>query len=314
MQYIGIDMSKDTFHAAFDEQTVKIFANTIVGVKKFYKEIKDQEVLIGVESTGVYHLLFARTMTSYGFTVMVINPLLTYRMISATVRKVKTDKADAFAIRRTLITGVGYPFTGNTDTLILKALVSQREALVRTRAEFKQRIHVQQITEKALGIKLALSFAPVMITLSKEIKLLEQQMANYAKDTQKLLQSIPGVGRIASAALLAHIGNIKRFQNPEQLVAYIGLDCRVYQSGTSINGKGFITKRGNTYLRFTLFNAAFIARQHIPELKQFFAKKLSEGKHYFSAQCAVERKLVHLIYAIWSRGTPFENRKIQSST
>ncbi len=310
MQYIGIDMSKDTFHAAFDEQKVIIFANTLDGINKFYKEIKNQEVLIGLESTGVYHLLFARTITAYGLTVMIINPLLTHRMIAATVRKVKTDKADALAIRKTLMTGAGYPFGDSTDTLVLKALVSQREALVRTRAEFKQRIHVHKIIEKSVGINLSLNFTSVMKVLSKEIKLLEQQMANYAKNTQKLLQSIPGVGRVASAALLAHIGNIKRFNTPEQLVAYIGLDCRVYQSGTSINGKGFITKRGNTYLRFTLFNSAFIARQHIPELKHFFAKKLKEGKHYFSAQCAVERKLVHLIYAIWSRGTPYENRGV----
>jgi transposase len=92
--------------------------------------------------------------------------------------------------------------------------------------------------------------------------------------------------------------------------AYVGLDCRVHQSGTSIHGKGFITKRGNTYLRTILFNAAFISRQYVPELQSFFEKKLSEGKHYFSASVAVERKLVHLIYAVWKRGTPYQARAI----
>ena len=91
----------------------------------------------------------------------------------------------------------------------------------------------------------------------------------------------------------------------KKLVAYLGLDCRVHQSGTSINGKGFITKRGNPVLRSLLFNAAYVARQHNPELKMFFEKKLSEGKHYFSATCAVERKLVGIVYAVWKRKTPF---------
>ena len=89
-------------------------------------------------------------------------------------------------------------------------------------------------------------------------------------------------------------------------MAFIGLDPRVHQSGTSILGKGYMTKRGNTYLRWILFNAAFIARQKNPDLKTYFEKKIKEGKHYFIASCAVERKLVHLIYAVWTRGTPYE--------
>jgi transposase len=123
------------------------------------------------------------------------------------------------------------------------------------------------------------------------------------------LRSIPGVGITTAAALVAFIGDINRFSSPEKLVAYIGLDCRVHESGTSIKGKGYLTKRGNAYLRRTLFNAAFIARQKNPELKAYFEKKTGEGKHYFSALCAVERKLVHLIYAVWRRGTPFEMRQ-----
>jgi transposase len=127
----------------------------------------------------------------------------------------------------------------------------------------------------------------------------------YAPDTQALLRSIPGIGTTSAAALVAFVGDIHRFSSPEKLVAYIGLDCRVHESGTSIHGKGYLTKRGNKYLRHVLFNAAFIARQHNPALRRYHAKKLAEGKHYFSAMCAVERKLVHLIYAVWKRGTPY---------
>jgi transposase len=84
------------------------------------------------------------------------------------------------------------------------------------------------------------------------------------------------------------VGTIDRFASPEKLVAYIGLDSRVKESGTSVSGKGYMTRRKN------------------PELKTYFEKKIGEGKHYFAAMCAVERKLVHLVYAVWKRGTPFE--------
>jgi len=133
-------------------------------------------------------------------------------------------------------------------------------------------------------------------------------MGAYETETQEVLRSIPGIGITTAAALVAFIGNIHRFAAPEKLVAYIGLDCRVYQSGTSVQGKGYISKRGNGHLRHILFNAAFIARQYNPELKEYHAQKLRGGKHYFSAMCAVERKLIHLFYAVWKRGTPYIER------
>jgi transposase len=126
--------------------------------------------------------------------------------------------------------------------------------------------------------------------------------------TRYLLRSIPGIGAVCAASLVASVGDIRRFSSPEKLVAYIGLDCRVHQSGTSVKGKGFISKRGNHRLRSILFNAAFVARQHNPELKTYFEKKTGEGKHYLSALTAVERKLIHIIWAVWTRGTPFESR------
>jgi transposase len=133
-------------------------------------------------------------------------------------------------------------------------------------------------------------------------------MKAYAPETQKLLRSIPGIGTVCSAALVAGIGDIRRFPNPEKLVAYIGLDCRVCQSGTSIQGKGYISKRGNSYLRYLLFNASFRAISCDPELREYFEKKKAEGKHHFVALCAVERKLIHRIYAIWKRGKPYKTR------
>jgi transposase len=126
--------------------------------------------------------------------------------------------------------------------------------------------------------------------------------------TQHLLRSIPGIGAVSSACLIAYIGDVHRFSTPEKLVAYIGLDCRVHQSGASINGRGYISKKGNRYLRAMLFNAAFTARRSNPALRDFFKKKVSEGKHYTSALVAVERKLVHIIWAVWTRGTPFVQR------
>lgn len=264
---------------------------------------------IGVEATGVYHLLFAITLRDHEWDVAVINPLESHRMITQGLRTVKTDRLDALKIRTMTTIGKGYLFTDTTDTIALKALVVERQALVDMRKMTKQRMEVHRLKEVATGVTLHDSGSAILEVLTEEIDAVEDAMSNYGEDAQALLRSIPGVGIVTAGALVAFIGDINRFPTPEKLVAFIGLDSRVFESGTSVHGKGFISKRGNKYLRHILFNAAFIARQHNPELGRYHAQKLAEGKHYFSALCAVERKLVHLIYAVWKRGTPYEKRE-----
>ncbi len=313
MQAIGIDMSKNTFHAAFEDEKVLQFMNTREGIEAFMTLLEDcgytsDEMRIGVEATGVYHLLLAVTLTDHEWDVFVINPLESHRMITQGLRTVKTDRLDALKIRTMTALGKGYLFTDTRETLILKALVVERQSLVEMRKMTRQRMDVHRIKEEAIGTSYCDSLHDIETVLNQAIKGIEKQMDMYEKETQTLLRSIPGIGRTTASALVAFIGNIHRFDTPEKLTAYIGLDCRVFQSGTSIHGKGYISRRGNLYLRHILFNAAFIARQYNPKLKEYFLKKTGEGKHYFSALVAVERKLVHIIWAVWTRGTPFESR------
>lgn len=313
MHTIGIDMSKVSFHAAFDDTSVKIFKNTNDGIGSFVETLiargctKD-DTLIGTEATGVYHFLLCARLSEQGWNIKVINPLVAHQVIQATLRKVKTDKQDALAIRRVLLLGAGYPYTDTKETLAFKTLVSERETLVCMRAKLCQISHDHKTREEAASVPLHDSFGAVMDALTTEIGRIEKKFPYHASATQRLLRSIPGVGKVTAAALVAYVGDISRFSSPEKLVAFMGLDCRVHESGTSIRGKGYLTKRGNRYLRHVLFNAAFIAKRYNPELGRYFEKKVKEGKHFFSALCAVERKLVHIIFAVWKRGTPFEER------
>jgi transposase len=313
MHTIGIDMSKDTFHVAFDDATVLIFQNSTAGVNEFIQELEKRScsrdnTLIGTESTGVYHLLLCQTLSSKNWKIKVINPLLAHRMFKSNLRYAKTDRHDAVSIRKVLLEGVGYLYTDTPETLALKALVQERDSLAKMRSGLRQRIHVHKSRQKASKIILRDNFNGVLKLLTHEIYEIEKEMSKYSVETQSLLRSIPGVGKITAASLVAYVGDINRFPSAKQLTAYMGLDLRLCESGTSVHGKSFLTKRGNRHLRFVLFNAAYRAMNYNPDLKQYFAKKISEGKHYFSAMCAVERKMVHLIYAVWKRGIPFEAR------
>lgn len=314
MEYIGIDISKDTFHVAWNDiAEVSVFANTSEGIDSFedslhHRQFQKEFTKLGLESTGIYHLLLCVLFADHGWHVTVINPYITSKAIKASLRHVKTDTKDARTIRQVLIAGHGYRFTDTWEILRLKALLREYTALVQLKRRCKQMIHAQETYQKTTEEQLNSMFPAICASLEENLKQMKQRLSETQSDTQALLQSIPGIGPVCTAALVAHIGNIDRFDSPKKLVAYVGLDCRVHESGTSIKGKGFITKRGNPTLRSLLFLAAFTARRYNPELKRFFEKKIAEGKHYHVATCAVERKLIHTIYAVWKRGTPFEQR------
>lgn len=154
MHHIGIDMSKDTFHAAFDDKKVQVFANTKSGIAAFRKALRDagfpqEDIRIGVESTGIYHQLFCHTLTKAGYAVFLINPLITHRIIAAgSLQSVKTDRKDAIAIRQAVMTGKGYLFLETKDSGTLKPLFREYTSLTLMKSTCKQQLHIRKKHEE----------------------------------------------------------------------------------------------------------------------------------------------------------------------
>jgi transposase len=121
----------------------------------------------------------------------------------------------------------------------------------------------------------------------------------------KLLQTVPGVGPKTAALLIAELGDISRFKDANAVVAYMGFDPRVKQSGTSLKRNTHLTKRGSPYLRRALYLAAAAAERHDPELKATYDKKRAEGKRYREATIVEARRVITRVYAVWKRGTAY---------
>lgn len=313
--YIGIDISKRDFHVCFSEDSeIQIFNNNTAGIKQFINYLKvnkytKKTTILGLESTGSYHLPVAYLCTQSGYTIHVINPLITKKQNQVSIRRVKTDEKDARLIRYCLTNGAGYPFQETAESLALKTLVRQRSgySMLRHRVRLRQEEVLNR--ENYLGVSITTLNQELYDFLDIRIKDLDRILRKYNSKAQKLLQTIPGVGPQTAVTCLSEIGDISRFSDAQKLTAWIGLDPRVHQSGTSINGKGYITKRGNKILRTRLFNAASVAVIHPPNIfYEFFQKKRSEGKPYRVALCAVMRKMVHVIHAVWSKDAPFVNK------
>lgn len=311
--HIGIDISKREFHVCFSEGgNTEKFATTQKGINEFLQSLKEQSMtkgktLIGMEATGSYHLPVAYQCTQFGYTVNVINPLITKRQNQTNLRRVKTDASDAVLVRNCLINGVGYPFHETAETIKLKTLVRQRArfSMLRHRTRLKDEEVMHR--EGYLNIQITALNKELYDFLDERIRRLDAELRTYELSTQKLLRSIPGVGPQTAVTCISEVADIRRFPDAQKLTAWLGLDPRVHQSGTSIHGKGYITKRGNKLLRTRLFNAASVAVLHENMFQRFFQQKRSEGKPYRVALCAVMRKMVHVIHAVWTRGTPFIN-------
>lgn len=314
-KYIGVDISKNDFYACFEEATEPIlFQNNIKGIKTFERyltknKFKKEETIIGVESTGIYHLPMSYNMTQAGFSVSVINPLIVKKQNQISLRRVKNDKKDASLIRYCTGKKVGYKFIDDAETLTLKSLVRQRDSLANLKNILNRKQDAVVYKEKHLGIVISKSNTRLIKAVSMEIKKLEKELQTYRQTEQKLLRTIPGVGPITAVSFVSEVGDIKRFSNANKLIAYVGLDSRVHQSGISIHGKGYISKRGSKILRTRLYNACSVAVLHPNIFRDFFQKKRGEGKPYKVAMCATMNKMAHVIYAVWKSGKPFEDRR-----
>ena len=313
-KYIGIDVSKRDFHVCFAEiGDILKFDNSHDGIDIFLAHLKlhkfsNRNTLIGLESTGSYHLQLSFLATQAGYTVHVINPLITRIQHKTSVRSVKTDAHDAVLIRVCTVNGAGHPFRDSASSLALKTLVRQRAKFSMLRLQAKLRQEEVSLRESYLDYEISAVNGELVDFFDAKLLFLDRKIRKFNPQLQKLLQSIPGIGPQTASTCVAEIGDIERFTHARRLVAYVGLDSRVHESGTSIHGKGYITKRGSKILRTRFYNAASVAVLHENIFSQFFQKKRSEGKPYRVALCAVMHKMVHVVFAVWKRGTPFTNQ------
>ena len=161
-----------------------------------------------------------------------------------------------------------------------------------------------QSLEKILISKIKqLEFLQLQLDEFNEI--IEQFVDEHHNDDIELLTSISGTGKASAASFLVELGNINNFATHKQLTAFIGTDPTIYQSGTSVNVKGSISKRGNSHLRRSIWHMARAGTVWNPTLKAYYDKKRSEGKTFKQSVIAVANKLIRIIFSMLKNNTKF---------
>ena len=181
----------------------------------------------------------------------------------------------------------------------------------------KKAISIREAAADTFGIKIAqdaFSFQLKQLIdrmnfLDKQIEALDCQILEYYEKFDCYLHTIPGIGMIAAATILAEIGDINRFKSSSALVAFAGIDPTVRQSGEFSSTHNHMSKRGSPYLRHAIFLAATTCSFHNSPLNAYYKKKRDQGKHHLTATGAVARKLTTIIYAVLRDSKPYEPKK-----
>ena len=142
-------------------------------------------------------------------------------------------------------------------------------------------------------------------TINDEVCRVESKIEEIMTILDSPTVSIPGVGMMSAASIIAEFGDLSRFANADKMLAYAGLDCGRSQSGTS-DFKGKMVKHGSSYLRQALMNVVETMMIHAPTFYDFYHKKRDEGKSHRVALSHLARKLVRLIYKLETSHTRFD--------
>lgn len=340
------------------------------------------ETRVVMEHTGRYYESIAKVLHEAGLYVSVVNPLLIKEYGANSLRRVKTDKADAMKIARyaldnwadlrdyTPMDTIRYNLktfnrqfqlaskqrTANSNNLI--ALLDQSFPGVRkcfdspVRSDGTQKWvdfahafwHVDCVRKQSLNafseryrkwckrhgyffkqanaeeVYTLAKNAVVLVPKSDVTKVLIQEAANqltsisrsvetYRTEMERLASMLPeypvvmqmyGVGKSFGPQLMAEIGDVRRFERKQALVAFAGIDPMPNQSGEKNIRSNKSSKRGSPYLRKTLFNIMSIYLKCAPQeepIFQFLDRKRTEGKPYYVYMTAAGNKFLRRYYA-----------------
>lgn len=253
---------------------------------------------IVVEATGRLEQPFVRAALAAGLPVIVVSPLKIRRFAEVIGQLAKTDAIDARLIAQFAATvkPIARP-ASDVNAQAIKDLVVRRRQLTTLRTMEKNR---RQVMPPELKSKM----------LSRELKLLEQ-LIDHAVDQhaasrhkRELLTSMPGIGNSVAATLIGDLPELGSLDRRE-IASLTGVAPFNRDSG-ALRGKRRI-RGGRAQSRTALFLSAMVATRFNPDIKRFYERLLSAGKHKKVALIACIRKIVTALNAMLRDNKPWQS-------
>ncbi|MFZ5553090.1 MAG: IS110 family transposase [Bacteroidota bacterium] len=300
----------------------KTFSNTAKGFEAMTLWAKKQTedgcaIRYVMEATGVYHESLAYFLEEKGYEVSVVLPNKISNYFRTLELKTITDKTASEAIAR-------FGLERKLDCWKrpkaifneLKQLTRERDQIVEQRTMDKNQLHAEQ-TQAEPNKKSIERVKTRIKLLNKQESDIKKEIAVLIKQEEKVAQSvdvicsIPGVGLLTAATVLAETNGFELIRNKRQLTSYAGLDVQEKQSGTSVKGKPRISKKGNKHLRKAMHLPALAAIRHEDRFKAIFVRLVTKHGIKMKAAVAVQRKLLEMIYILYKTNTVYDKNHLK---
>jgi len=303
---VGIDVGKAKLDVGLvDDKKVRVWANTEVGRAELSEWVLQQEAsLVVVEASGGYEAALVSELVGRGQAVALVNPTRVRAFARAEGVLAKTDKIDARVIARFGATMKPQARARRDKNQVeLNDLVTRRRQLVEMLTVEKNRL-------QTASPDMQKHIASHLDWLQGEIEELEQQISQAIAtnpvwaETAKRVDSVPGVGPITAATLVADLPELGQL-NRQKIAALVGVAPFNHDSGQH-HGKRRIFG-GRTSVRSVLYMATLSAIKHNPVIKEFYNHLVDQGKLKKVALTACMRKLLVILNTMVKTGQDWKS-------
>lgn len=305
---IGVDISAEWLDAALPDGTTQRFPQDAEGYQQLiqcsrrHAPAAPGTLVFACEASGGYERAFAEAMTDAGFGVRILDPRRVRQYARAAGQRAKTDRIDARVIGACAAAFPGPLFKRDVPRDALSEMVRLRDQLSCERV-------VAEAQRRGLRLPRMAALAEQRVTQLREmLKEVEAEIANHiaahpvlAADAA-LLRSMPGVGPVTAARLVADLPELGQASRTE-IAALVGVAPFADDSGKRQGRRR--CGGGRKAVRCTLYMAATVAVRHNPILKAFNDRLRAAGKPPKVALGAVMRKLVVTLNAMMRNRQPW---------
>lgn len=303
-KFIGIDISKQTFDVAFNKEERWNYFELANNPKGFevLSGLIDQGDWVIMEASGPYYLPLANYLYAKQIKVVVENPLVIKRYSQMKLYRAKTDKKDAQVIAEYGMFSELKEWRPDEKYITnIKQLHTAIEGLQRQLHQSSRQLEAFK-SSGSLDKSLEKEMKKIIIFLKNKISSLEQRQEDLAKEhfeqSLQKLTSIPGIGNKTAIMLIIVTNDFKKFEHYKQLIAYVGFSPRIYESGTSVKGKGHICKMGKGQIRKLLYICSWSAKRWNKACKEMHERLAAKGKPERVIKIALANKLLKQAFAI----------------
>jgi transposase len=331
---IAVDLAKSVFQVAVSHKTGRVDAERRLSRDRFLEYLaKQPPATVLLEACGSAHY-WARRLQPFGHTVR----LLPAHDVHRYVRRNKTDRTDTKAlleagrneeIHAVPVKTIEQQAIASLHRLRSTWLATRTARLNTVRGLLREfgiviPVGAQHVVPRVRELLADSPDVPDLLrtslasacdeiqTIERDMRAVERQLTTLARDRDdlKLLQTVPGVGLLTATAVVALVGDIRRFHSGREFASFLGLTPK--EDSSALRRRlGAISKQGDVYLRMLLIHGARSVLQHArgaaqPTAFQAWARATQQRRGHNVAAVAVANKLARLVWAVWTRQRSFD--------